>query len=504
MKIPSIEQIRTLDALTIQNEPVSSADLMERAARSCFQWIEHHIPREKPFLVFCGTGNNGGDGLVIARLLAQKKRPVRVVIVRYSEEGSADFNLNLTRLRQNPKIEITEFRESDPLPLIPEGCVIIDAVFGSGLTRPVTGFVADLLSAVNRSKAGKRIAIDIPSGLFAEDNSHNEGTVFRAQVTLTFQFPKLAFFFAENAPFVGHWMVLPIGLHPASIGTTPVKKYWLEAEDIIPLIRPRETFAHKGTFGHALLIAGSYGKTGAAVLGARAALRAGTGLLTVHIPECGYNILQTAVPEAMVSVDKEKECYSVNPSVGSYQAIAVGPGIGTSERSQKALKVLIQESGLPVIYDADALNILGENKTWLSFLTADSILTPHPKEFERLTGKSANSHERLQKQVDFSLKHGVYVVLKGAFTCISCPDGTVYFNSTGNPGMATAGSGDVLTGILLGLKAQGYSSLHTCLLGTYLHGLAGDIAADRRSQTAMTAGDIIEFLGKAWKYLKAY
>lgn len=502
MKIPTIEQLRALDALTIDREPVSSVDLMERAARQCFQWIENTVPREKPILIFCGTGNNGGDGLVIGRLLAQKKRPVQVIILRVTDQCPEDFTANFTRLKQNPKIEIIERSDATSIPAIPEHSVVIDAIFGSGLNKPVEGWVADVITSINRSKAYKKIAIDIPSGLFAEDNSHNAGTVFRADVTLTFQFPKLSFFFPENGPFVGAWNVLPIGLHPASIEETKVKKWMLEASDVKPLIKLRETFAHKGIFGHALLIAGSHGKMGSAILGSRAVLRSGAGLVTTHVPQCGYNIMQTAVPEAMVSTDPEEDFYSANPDIGSYQAIAVGPGIGTDPATQKALKVLIQEAALSIIYDADALNILSENKTWLGFLTVDSILTPHPKEFERLAGKSSDGYERLQQQIEFSVKHGVYVILKGAHTSISCPDGTVYFNTTGNPGMATAGSGDVLTGILLGLKAQGYSSLHTCLLGVYLHGLAGDIAADRRTQTGMTAGDIIEFSGKAWRVLR--
>lgn len=501
MKVFTVEQIRKLDALTIEHEPITSVDLMERAARQCFQWIEGHFPKEKKILVLCGTGNNGGDGLVIARMLAQKKRAVAVCILHASPACSEDFSTNLKRLQQNPKVAITEHHDADNIPDYDDQTILIDALFGSGLSRPIQGWTAEFITQINKKKAFRKIAIDIPSGLFAEDNTDNDGTVFRADVTLTFQTPKLAFFFAENSAFVGDWKVLDIGLHAPSMSELKAKSHFVEADDIKELVHHRGCFSHKGSFGHALLIAGSYGKMGAAVLGARATLRAGAGLLTVHIAAAGYNILQTAVPEAMVSIDPEQNFFTRNPSPGPYSAIAVGPGIGTDAATQKALKVLIQEAALPLILDADALNILSENKTWLPFLVPDCILTPHPKEFERLAGKSNNTYERMKLQVAFSMKYRVYVILKGAFTCISCPDGTTFFNSSGNPGMATAGSGDVLTGILLGLKSQGYPSFDCCLIGTYLHGLAGDIAADRRSETGMTASDIIDFSGKAWKLL---
>ncbi len=502
MKIPSVEQIRALDAQTIEKEPISSIGLMERAATAAFRWIENMIPREKIMKIFCGTGNNGGDGLVIARLLAQKKRPVHVYILRMVGEGSADFQTNLERLRKNPKVFINELHDIEALPDIAPTDVVVDAIFGSGLNKAVTGPIATIITHLNHSAAFRKISIDLPSGLFTGDNAHNDGTVFKADVTLTFEFPKLAFFFAENYPYTGDWHVLPIGLHTASLEAAKVDHMYTLLPDVLPLIKKRQRFDHKGTYGHALLIAGSKGKIGAAVLAARGTLKAGAGLLSVHLPACGANVLTTAVPEAMTSIDQQEGHVVTLPDLGKANAIAVGPGLGTHPDTQKALKVLIQESALPIIYDADALNMLSENKTWLSFLTAESILTPHPGEFDRLAGKSASSYERLQKQKALSIKHGIYIILKGAYTSVSCPDGSVFFNATGNPGMATAGSGDVLTGVLLGLKAQGYSSLHTCLLGVYLHGLAGDVAANKRSQQALMAGDICEYLGKAWNLMQ--
>jgi NAD(P)H-hydrate epimerase len=501
MKIFEVEQIRQLDALTIEKEPVASIDLMERAARECFKWLEHHIPTEKSFFVFCGPGNNGGDGLAIARMLAQKKRKTSVFIVNSGMKCSEDFTVNHKRLLQNPKIAVQEIAAVADFPEIPADAVLIDALFGSGLSRPVDGMFAELITYLNRAGCYRKIAIDIPSGLFAEDNSDNDGSVFRADFTLSFQFPKLSFFFPENGAYTGEWKILPIGLHPASIAEMPAKIFFTEAGEIRSMIKPRLRFSHKGTYGHALLIAGSRGKTGAAVLGARAALRSGCGLLTVHVPSDSLVIMQTAVPEAMTSIDDDEFYFSSCPSPAPYDAIAAGPGLGTHEQSAKALKRLIQESANPLILDADALNILSENKTWIPFLIPGSILTPHPGEFERLCGKSRNGFERIKMQIEFSIKHRVYVILKGAYSSISSPDGQLWFNPTGNPGMATAGSGDVLTGILLGLKAQGYSSLETCLLGTYLHGLSGDIAAEKRSQQGMIAGDISEYLAKVWRLL---
>jgi NAD(P)H-hydrate epimerase len=237
---------------------------------------------------------------------------------------------------------------------------------------------------------------------------------------------------------------------------------------------------------------------GAAVLAAKACLRSGPGLVTAHIPRSGNTILQTAVPEAMLFLDADEDIFSGIPDLSGYSSIAIGPGIGQADATRRALKHLIQNSNLPLIFDADALNILGESKTWISFIPKGSIFTPHPKEFERLVGKSSDDFERNKIQREFSIKHGVYVVLKGAHTAITTPDGNCYFNTTGNPGMATGGSGDVLTGILAGIKAQGYSSLETCLLGVYIHGLAGDFAAEERGHEALIAGDIIQHLGNAF------
>ncbi len=499
MKILPVNLIREADAYTIQNEPITSIDLMERAATQCFKWIKKRITGRTLVHIFAGPGNNGGDGLVIARLLHSKGYQVRVYIVKFTENYSHDFQNNLERLRYLDDIAVVEINENDPFPEIGQDDLVIDAIFGSGLSRSVSGFVAELITKLNQSGA-IIIAIDMPSGLFADECSvDKKGAIVEADYTLSFQFPKLAFLFPENDKFVGEWHILPIGLMNEFVDKAEVKNFLIHRVDAGMILKPRSKYAHKGNFGHALLISGSYGKMGAAVLASVAALRSGAGLVTAHIPKKGYEIIQTAAPEVMVSIDENDLLFSMHPEMGLFNAVAVGPGIGTEKTTQNALKLLIQNVSFPLLLDADAINILAENKTWIPFLPQNSILTPHPKEFERLVGKSPNNFERNRIQVEFSIKHQVYIVLKGAHSCITTPNGNCWFNSTGNPGMATAGSGDVLTGIILGLLAQHYSPADACILGVYLHGLAGDLAARRMSQEAMIAGDIINNLGKAFR-----
>ena len=510
MKILSIEKIREADAYTIKNEPIADIDLMERAATELFEWIQAKTDPEKKIKIFCGLGNNGGDGFAIARMLYSAKFCVEVFVVRYSDKMSPSCQTNFERLKEitlqatDKNVKLIEIQDGDTLPELSDDDVLIDAIFGSGLARPVKGFIAKVIDHINNSEAVV-IAIDTPSGFFCDStNTTHNGSIIKADYTLTIQFPKFGFMFPENDEYVGHWEIMPIGLHPDFIEKVEVKNHFIECRDCKSVLKPRNKFSHKGTFGHGLLIAGSYGKMGAAVLAAKAGLKAGAGLITAHIPKKGYEIIQTAVPAAMVSIDPDKKVFSEVTDISNYNAIAIGPGIGTDEKSQKALKLLIQNSGLPIIFDADAINILGENKTWIPFIPKGSIFTPHPKEFERLAGKSTDDFNRNQIQREFSIKYSVYVVLKGAHTAITCPDGTCYFNSTGNPGMATGGSGDVLTGILLGLKVQGYSSKETCILGVYLHGLAGDIASEKWGHEALTAGNITHNLGKAFKTMNSH
>jgi ADP-dependent NAD(P)H-hydrate dehydratase / NAD(P)H-hydrate epimerase len=501
MKIFPIEKVREADAYTIKNEPIASIDLMERAANQLFAWMKKRIDKTHLIHIFVGLGNNGGDGLVLARLLLKKAYPVKVYVIRFADKSSEDFQINYDRLYQEGLSQPNEIKSKADLPKIQPDDIIVDAIFGSGLTRPVSGLIGEVIDHINGNEAVK-IAIDVPSGLLADDHSDpKKGAIVRADYTLSFQFPKLAFFMPENDRFVGHWTLLDIGLMSEYINKEKANHYYMQKRDIIPMLKRRKKFDHKGNFGHALLIAGGYGKMGAAILASKACLRSGVGLLHTHIPKSAIQIMQTATPETMLSIDRYDNYFSEIPNLGPYDAVGIGPGLGKEKQSQMALKLLIQESGNPVVFDADALNILSENKTWLAFLPKGSILTPHPKEFERLAGKWSTDFEKLDLLKNFCFKNNVHIVLKGANTAVCFPDGNIYFNSTGNPGMATAGSGDVLTGLITGLLAQGYSPGIAAVLGVYIHGLAGDIAAKKTGVEALLAGDIIENIGNAFKRL---
>lgn len=498
MKLFTCRQIAGIDQLTMQLEPIASIDLMERASMQIADWLMRNIDSDCKLWFFAGPGNNGGDALAIARLMALTGFKCAVYLVDFGRELKGDPAINWQRLKQQGKADLRTIGSENSIPEIPANVVVIDGLFGSGLNKPLDGQAAAIVRRINQSGA-KVISIDIPSGLFGEDNSQNDSlNIIRAEKTLTFQFPKLAFLFPENERFVGDWEVLPIGLHPEAIHQTGSSFFYLNKEFISGKMEKRSKFAHKGTYGHALLIAGSYGKMGAAVLASKACLRAGVGLLTSHLPKCGAQIMQTALPEAMISIDQSETVFSELPDLTAYSAIGAGPGLDKKPETTAALKTLLQAKPAKLVLDADALNILSKHQDWYQLLPENTILTPHPKEFERLAGSSANSWERLQKQLQFSAQYQVIVVLKGAHTCVTFPDGRAFFNSTGNPGMATAGSGDVLTGIILGLLAQNYSSENAALIGVYVHGLAGDLAAAQLGQMALIAGDIVDRMGNAF------
>ncbi len=498
MKIFRRDQIREIDRLTIKNEPISSADLMERAAGQAVRWYMRTFDRSHRVIVFTGPGNNGGDGLSFARQLSANRFNAEVYHIRTTGDTSDDWNINRERLEKETKVPFREIETIEQFPFIRTDDVVVDAIFGSGLTRPVEGFAATVIKQLNRTDCNV-VSVDIPSGLFCEDNSRNyPDSVIMADYTLSFQFPKLCFMFAENEAYVGDWIVLPIGLDTGAIRKTETPFSLLENDYVRSLLRNRKRFDHKGNFGHGLLVAGSYCKMGAALLGAKAALRSGIGLITCHVPSCGINILQAHIPEAMASSDQAEKMIS-DPSVkGSFDAAAIGPGIGTDPETQKAFHSILLNRDRPLVVDADGINILGLNKKWLSALPGETVITPHVKEFERLTGRIDNDYSRLEKQIEFASEFNCIVVLKGANTSIATPGGKVYFNSTGNPGMATAGSGDTLTGIILAFLSQGYSPEHASILGVYLHGLAGDIAAGKNGYESLIASDIIDCLGEAF------
>jgi len=503
MKIFRSSQIREIDHFTIENEPITSIDLMERAANTITQWIIQHMSKDIAIQVYAGPGNNGGDALVVARQLSQHNFNTKVFTVRLSEKRSPDCEINLNRLKKETSIKVIEISSKNDLPEIPSGTIIIDGIFGSGLTRKTDGLAKETINHLNNSKA-TIISIDIPSGLFGEDNSSNQPeSIIRADFTLTLQFPKLSFFLPENENYVGKWFILPIGLHPVVIKNTKTPFLFVQYDFIKENLKNRKKFSHKGTFGHVLLISGSYGKMGAAILAAKASLRTGSGLVTVHVPKLGYEIMQTALPEAMVNIDESDLIFSGLNNPPDYTSIGIGPGIGTKPNTVKGFSALLTNYRNPIVIDADALNILSEHNKLIKLIPENSILTPHPKEFERLAGNWKNDYDRLQLQIEFAVKNKVFIVLKGAHTSIACPNGDCYFNSTGNPGMATAGSGDVLSGIILSLLGQGYEPTFAAIIGVYLHGLAADIAVEKTSQEALIASDIIENLGNAFFKIKS-
>ncbi|MCO5249608.1 MAG: NAD(P)H-hydrate dehydratase [Chitinophagales bacterium] len=498
MKIFTAEQQKRADQFTVENEPVSSIDLMERASHGFTQlFFKNYKDKTAVKHIFCGNGNNGGDGLAIARHLNQAAHPVKVYIK--DEHGSKDYEKNLNRIRSSSNIKIIKIDESFTLEDIESKDFIIDAIFGTGLNRPIEGTWANVIRQLNTLSAFK-MSVDIPSGLFADKHNLSENIIYFADKVYTFHAPKLSFLFPENAQYAKRFEIIDIGISPQFREKEACSHYYTLKEDILKVYVKRTKFLHKGNFGHTLLIAGSKGKIGAAILSSKAALRTGAGLLTTHIPASALDIMQISVPEAMCSIDKHSDFWTEIPDLEK-KTIGIGPGIGTDFTTQSTFKSLLEKTQKAMVIDADGLNILSANQEWIKLVPPDSILTPHPKEFERLVGTWENDFERLEIQKEFSKKHQVIIVLKGANTSITDCNGNVYFNSTGNSGMATAGSGDVLTGMITSLLTQSYSSIDAAVLGVYLHGLAGDIGISYTSREALTASDIIQYIGQAFKTL---
>lgn len=502
MKLLNPEQTRALDQYTIQNEPISSIDLMERAAQSCIDWLLANI-KQQSFYIFAGAGNNGGDGLAIARMLNYLTYKKKVFLIKASNKLSTDASINLERLQQKDASCLSIVNSINDIDFngIEKDAIIIDALFGSGLNRPLEGLYQLVVEQINQLP-NKVVSIDIPSGLFAEyDKDSSQGhCIVKAHSTLTFQMPKLSFFLPESSQYVGKWHVLNIGLSHKFIQEQPCQHHMVKKKEIRKKHKTRALHSHKGNYGHALLIAGSYGMMGAAIIASKACLRSGVGLLTAHVPHWGYNIIQTAVPEAMTSIDRSEMSFTEFPDLNGFNAIGIGPGLNKKKNSILAFENLLDSvNDQALVIDADGLNILGENKHLLKKLPKNAILTPHPKEFERLAGSWNNDMHKLALLKEFSQQYDVITVLKGAHTISCLTDGTCYFNTTGNPGMATAGSGDALTGVILALLAQGYCSKNAAIFGVYLHGKAGDIAVKKESQESLIASDIISYLGAAFR-----
>ena len=500
MKIFTSAQIHELDNYTIEHEPIKSIDLMERAAKALTHAITGRWMPTVPVVVFAGPGNNGGDALAVARLLTEQGYQVKTFLFNINGHLSADCAENKKRLMDTKKaksqfVEVTQ--EFDP-PQLERGMLVVDGLFGSGLNKPLNGGFASLVKYINSSKA-EVVSIDMPSGLMTEDNTYNvRQNIVRADLTLTLGQKKLSMLFAENQLFIGDLQVLDIGLSREGIEKTDSQYTMLERDDVKSLLLKRDPFAHKGTMGNALIIAGSYGMAGAAILATESCLRSGAGKFTAYSPRKNVAVLQTAVPEAVLHVGNEETAFAEAIDTEDFQAVGIGPGLGTSETTAIAIIAQLRRTQCPLVCDADAINILSSHRAWLQQLPKEIIMTPHPKEFDRLEGHSSDSFERLSKARDLSQRINAYIILKGHRTALCCPDGHIVFNSTGNAGMATGGSGDVLTGILTGLLARGYGRLNACVVGMYLHGLAGDIAAAEVGQESLIARDIIRCLPKAF------
>lgn len=512
MKILSSAQLKAVDAYTIEHEPVSSTNLMERASRAVADKICHRWSIDTPIKIFAGPGNNGGDALAIARMLGESNYKVMVYLFNISENLSPDCLINRNRLldfqevRQNTmgarNIELVEITSQFTPPQLEEGDLVIDGLFGTGLSRPLNGGFASVVKYINSSPATV-VSIDVPSGLMCEDNTYNVmNHIVKANVTYTIQYPKLAFFFPEHEQYVGEWEVLDIGIVDPDNEETKTPYHLTEKKDLQAMLKPRSRFAHKGSVGHALLIAGKKGMAGAAILSARSCMRSGAGKLTIHTPEYNVRILQESVPEAIINIDVDQNCFSQSFDTSEYDAMAIGPGIGTSSYTVQAFIEQVSMSKCPMVLDADALNILGSHRGWIAQLPRRCILTPHKKELFGLISTTRNSYEELERTRELAMRQQIYIIIKGAYSAVVTPEGNAYFNTTGNPGMATAGAGDVLTGIILSLLAQSYVPEVAARLGVYLHGLAGDCAMKDHCYESLISSDLIAYLPQAFKYMR--
>lgn len=493
MKIFNIEQIREWDNFTIENEPISSLNLMERASLAFSDWFEYIINynRDKRISIFCGPGNNGGDGLAIARILNERSYNIDVYVCEISPRKSPDFEANFDRLPIKNGALVYIIKEGDDFPKSINQSIVIDAIFGSGLTRVIDGYWAELIQHINQ-ESKNIISVDIPSGMFSDDIS--SGISIMADHVLSFEIPKRAFFFSENRGRAKEWSTRSIGLSKSFYNATDTPIHFLELEEVKNLLHERSKFQHKGDFGRGLLIGGTKGMMGAVVLSARACLRSGIGLLSAFVPEDCQDIMQVSVPEAMLMLDSEIP--------EKLDAIGIGPGLGKSDLAVYNVEKVLNSKTPQMVFDADALNIIAA-KNWIFKIPHLSIITPHVKEFERLFGSTANSQARLELQIQKSRKLNIIIVLKGAYTATSLPNGRVIFNSTGNPGLATGGSGDVLTGMVTSFLAQGYDPSMAAYISVFVHGLAGDLASEKLGQDSLIASDIIDFIPEALKIIRS-
>lgn len=499
MKIFSTQQMKELDRLTIQKKYSNSWELMENASTEIYKaLLEQNISPKVPILFMCGCGNNGGDGLAVARMMAQKYS-VQVFLLQ-SENYSSD-NIRNQELLAATQTKIHFFELHDTLQL-PTNAIYIDALFGSGLNRALEPALNNIFKQIKTAQPKKIFAIDMPSGLLDGYPMSEDATCLSADLVFTLQSPKLSLLLPQNQEYAKDFKVLEIGLDKESIAETPTNIYYIKEKFIKKLLKSPNVFAHKGTFGYVLIVGGNYGSIGAPILSTKAALKTGCGLVTCAVPKCGYEIVQTSFPEAMCMADESPYWISKIPQTSNYNAIAIGMGLGRNEATQNALlSFLMTSPTIPLVLDADALNILSETNDPFHYIPKGSVLTPHPKELERLVGTWTNDYEKIEKVRKIAKQYQIIILIKGAFSTIICPDDNIYFNSTGNWGMATGGSGDVLSGMIASLLAQGYTPITATILGVYLHGLSGDIASSISHPHSLIASDIIEHIGYAYKQL---
>lgn len=498
MKIFSSADLREIDIATCKSQNIDSLELMERAANAaCYEIVARFLPSQR-IVVVAGPGNNGGDALATARLLMERGyRHIEVFLFNIRGKLSHDCEEERNKLITIDGVDFTEVTREFIPPYLGENDLVIDGLFGSGLREGLQGGFRSLASYINESGAYV-ISLDIPSGLKGEDNSkmlHRD--MVHADLTLTFQLPRLSFFFEENADVIGEWKLLDIDLDQDKIRELKSNYMLVEARSIRPLLHPRRPFTGKRDYGSALIFAGSTGMMGAAVLSSRSCMKSGAGLVTVHSAHGGLTVLQTASPESIFEPDRNEHFISDMTLHHKHSVVAAGPGIGTNDMTIDALEMLLKNCDSPLLLDADALNCIARRPSLLTMLPRNTVITPHIGEFDRLFGEHKTGEERLVKAIEMAKYYNIIIVLKGHYSATVRPTGKVYFNSTGNPGMATAGAGDVLTGVIAAYIAQGYRPEHAATIGVFIHGLAGDMAAEELGEVGLTASDIADRVGRA-------
>lgn len=494
MVILTGKQIREADFYTIEHEPISSLDLMERASRRMAKWFCDNISSDSPLLFLVGKGNNGGDGLAVARLLHERGYHCTVYLPFQESELSSDCFQNYQRLP-----EYIYIFKSD-LPVLHSKVVIVDALLGTGVRGEIKNPLRALIKAIN-GQANRVIALDLPSGMKTEYGNATQ-IMIKADTTLSLEFPKLAMLLPEAGENCGDLEIIPIGLSKKFIETAGSRFRFITSVIIKKLLKKRDKFAHKNVYGHTLLICGQKGMCGAALLSTGAALRSGCGLVTIHIPEGERMALQARYPSAMLSLDTNGYFSELPQHIEKYSTIGVGCGLGQNHNTVLALAQLLSSTQIPMVIDADALNIIAADRELQKLVPRNSILTPHLGELKRLVGEWSCEEDKISKARELSRNLQSVILVKGAYTMICLPDGTCWFNSTGNSGMAKGGSGDVLTGLLTGLLSRGYASHEAAILGAYWHGMAGDLAAKCLDAETINSTDLIDYLPLAMKVLR--